>query len=68
MSMEEFRRLNETQQAYFDDPYFLGFSSVLAYVDFFLDRTGATPGVKAAIIFSDQVEFRHRALQYCETA
>jgi hypothetical protein len=68
ISMEDFRRLNETQQAYFDDPYFLGFSSVLAYVDFFLERTGAAPGVKATIIYSDQVEFRHRAKQYYEVA
>jgi hypothetical protein len=68
ISMEDFRSLNHTQQFYFDDPYYLGFASVLAYVDFFLCKTGASPETKAKIIFSDQVEFRHRALQYYETA
>lgn len=68
LSMEDFRTLSQTQQAYFDDPYYLGFASVLAYVDFFLDRTGASIEVNAKLVFSDQVEFRHRALRYYETA
>ena len=68
LSMEDFRRLNNTQQAWFDDPYYLGFGAVLAYIDFFLDKTGASLDAKALIVFSDQVEFRHRALEYYETS
>lgn len=68
ISMDDFRSLSEKQRELFDDPYYLGFANVLAYVDFFLKETGSAPEVKAAIIFSDQVEFRYRALQYYETA
>lgn len=42
--------------------------SLLGSVDVFLDKMGAAPEVKAAIVFSDQVEFRHRALEYYENA
>lgn len=68
ISMDDFRSLSDEQRKLFDDPYYLGFANMLAYVDFFLKSTGSAPEVKAAIVFSDQVEFRYRALQYYETA
>lgn len=68
MSMDDYRSLSQQQRAHFDDPYYLGFLFILGSVDVFLDKTRAAPEVKAAIIFSDQVEFRHRALEYYENA
>lgn len=68
MSMDDYRALSEEQRKYFDDPYYLGFLFVLGSVDVFLDKTGAAPEVRAAIVFSDQVEFRSRALQYYANA
>ena len=68
MSMDDYRALSEKQRSYFDDPYYLGFLFILGSVDVFLDKTGASPEVRAAIIFSDQVEFRNRALDYYENA
>jgi hypothetical protein len=68
LSMEDFRSLSEAQRKIFGDPYDLAFSSVLEYVAFFLEKAGLAAGEKAALVFSDQVEFRHQALQYYETA
>lgn len=68
LAMEDFRRLTPEQRALFDDPYYMGFVSVLAFVGGFLDKAGAASSVRAAIVFSDQVEFKNRALEFFERA
>lgn len=60
--MDDYRALNESQRAILRDPYFLSFVNVIAYTTSFLDFVTASPDVKVGLIFSDQVEFRHRAL------
>lgn len=58
--MDDFRPLEEQFRLYFDDPYFVAmqdcmkgvFASVVAYPDH---------DVKVAMVFSDQVEFKHNA-------
>jgi hypothetical protein len=64
--MEYYRELTESQRAIHGDPYFLSFQNVIAYCTSFLEVTQAPPGAKVALIFSDQVEFRHRALKLYE--
>ncbi|MBC8030852.1 MAG: DUF3800 domain-containing protein [Pyrinomonadaceae bacterium] len=68
LCMDDFRRLTPAQQAMFDDPYYMGFCSTLAYASGFLDKVGAASTERAAIIFDNQVEFRHRALEFFEKA
>jgi hypothetical protein len=68
LCMEDFRSLTPEQRALFDDPYYMGFVAVLAYVGGFLDKAGAASSERAAIIFSDQVEFKNRALEFFEKA
>ncbi|HEX7332610.1 MAG TPA: DUF3800 domain-containing protein [Pyrinomonadaceae bacterium] len=68
LCMEDFRSLTPKQRALFDDPYYMGFVAVLAYVGGFLDKAGAASSERAAIVFSDQVQFRHRALEFFEKA
>jgi hypothetical protein len=60
--MDDYRALNEKQRGILRDPYFLAFQNVIAYTTSFLDFMQAPPDVKVGLIFSDQVEFRHRAL------
>lgn len=66
MPMEVYRRLTEEQQNFIIDPYFLCFQSVVAACTVFLERMNISVQEKVALIFSDQVEFRHRALQIYE--
>jgi hypothetical protein len=68
LCMEDFRALTPAQQAMFNDPYYMGFSSMLAYVSGFLDRTDAAPSERAAIVFDNQVEFKKRAEEFWEKA
>jgi hypothetical protein len=67
--LELYRSLKDEHKEYFVDPYFLCFQScVAACVTFLEDLHGVSPEEKVALIFSDQVEFRHRALQIYEQA
>ena len=68
LCMEDFRNLTPEQRVLFADSYYMGFVSILAYVSGLLDRAGAAPTERAAIVFSDQVEFRHRAVKFFEKA
>ena len=64
--MEYYRGLTEVQRAIHSDPYFLSFQNVIAYCTSFLEIIKAPRDTKVALIFSDQVEFRHRALKLYE--
>jgi hypothetical protein len=68
LCMDDFKSLTPAQQAMFDDPYYMGFTSVLAYVGGFLDREGAASTERAAIVFDNQVEFKGRADEIFEKA
>ena len=46
--MDDFRSLTDKQRELFDDPYYLGFANVLAYVDFFLQHNGSARDVKGS--------------------
>lgn len=62
--MEDFRSFTKEQQDYFYDPYFLCFQSVVAACSSSIANfRGVSAEEKVALIFSDQVEFRNRALQ-----
>ncbi|HEY2962549.1 MAG TPA: DUF3800 domain-containing protein [Pyrinomonadaceae bacterium] len=64
IAMEDWRSLSEAQQkALHDDPYFLAYRSVIALSTSFLEFKRAPPNVQVAFMFSDQVEFKYRALQ-----
>jgi hypothetical protein len=64
--MDAFRSLPKEQQDYFIDPYFLCFISLVASATTFLEAMNASADEKMTLIFSDQVEFRHRALKMYE--
>jgi len=66
--MEEFRKFTEKERGHFGDPYFLCFLVILSYSTTFLDATGAAPSEKVALVFSDQVEFKYRALKLYDEA
>jgi hypothetical protein len=55
--------LSKEQQDFFIDPYFLCFQSLVAASTTFLEAMNIPKEEKIALIFSDQVEFRHRALE-----
>jgi hypothetical protein len=61
--MEYYRGLTEEQRSIHDDPYFLSFQNVIAYCTSFLEIVRAPQDTKVALIFSDQVEFKYRALK-----
>jgi len=63
ISMEAFKSFPEEQREKFIDPYYLGFLSVITQTTVFMNNTGASPEEKAALVFSDQVEFKHKAHQ-----
>lgn len=63
ISMEDFRSFTKEQQGYFRDPYFLCFQSLVAACSSILEFRKVPDEEKVALIFSDQGEFRHRALQ-----
>lgn len=64
--MNAFRSLSKEHQEYFIDPYFLCFQSIIAASTTFLEAMKIPEEEKIALIFSDQVEFRHRALKMYE--
>jgi hypothetical protein len=65
--MDIFRRFTKEQQSYFDDPYHLCFQSVIPACTVFIERMkNVAAEEKVALIFSNQVEFKHRALQIYE--
>jgi hypothetical protein len=61
--MPDYRGLTEVQKTMLRDPYFLTYQNVIAYATSYLDFVKASPDVKVGFIFSDQVEFKYRALQ-----
>lgn len=61
--MEDFRSFTKEQQGYFHDPYFLCFQSLVAACSSILEFRKVPDEEKIGLIFSDQVEFRRRALQ-----
>jgi hypothetical protein len=61
--MKDFRSFKKEQQDYFHDPYFLCFQSLVAACSSILEFRKVPDEEKVALIFSDQVEFRNRALQ-----
>ncbi len=61
--MDDFRSFTKEQQDYFHDPYFLCFQSLVAACSSILEFRKVPVEEKVALIFSDQVEFRTRALQ-----
>lgn len=61
--MEEFRALTAVLHGEFNDPYFLSFLGIIASATTFMDVMEAPAQEKVALIFSDQVEFKNRALR-----
>lgn len=57
------RRQQQRQQSLFAEPYFFCFMAVTALSTTYLEYKRAPADEKIALTFSDQVEFRHRALQ-----
>lgn len=72
LPMNSFREMPENHQQMFGDPYLLGFLNVITQSSIFLkymkDDLGAGESVKIALVFSDQVEFRHDASKLYEDA
>lgn len=66
LQMSDYRKLAGDLEGIFGDPYYIGFGEVIAYVTAFVSNV-APPREKAALVFSDQVEFRHKALQFYES-
>lgn len=64
--MEYYRTLDTEMQDYFIDPYYLCFQSSIAACTSLLEYAKAPQQERVAFIFSDQVEFRHTALQLYE--
>jgi hypothetical protein len=65
--MELYRNLSDEHKGFFIDPYYLCFETALACCTTFLEYKNLPPEERIALIFSEQVEFRHRALQLYET-
>lgn len=63
ISMEAFRSFPEEQREKFTDPYYLSFLSFITQTTVFMNNAGASSEEKAALVFSDQVEFKHKAHQ-----
>lgn len=63
MPMDAFRSFTKEQQGYLRDPYFLCFQSLVAACSSILEGKKVPDEEKVALIFSDQVEFRSRALE-----
>jgi Protein of unknown function (DUF3800) len=56
--MEEFRKLTEEEQGYFEDPYYFCWQSMIAMANTYLEFKRAPLEEKVAMVFSDQVEFK----------
>src|ERR1051326_3117165 len=65
--MEDFRSFTKAQQGYLRDPYYLCFQSLVAACSSIMEFKKVPDGEKIGLIFSDQVEFRGRALKISET-
>jgi hypothetical protein len=66
LCMDDFREAAARHQRYYaglPDPYHLAFGGILGFVAGFLERYGHK-SQKAAIIFSEQAEFKHEAMRY----
>jgi hypothetical protein len=61
--MDAFRSFTKQQQGYLRDPYYLCFQSLVAACSSILAFRKVPDEEKIALIFSDQVEFRSRALK-----
>lgn len=61
--MDELRKFTKEQQELLLDPYFLCFQSVTAACTTFLDFHNLPKEEKIALVFSEQGEFKNRALQ-----
>jgi hypothetical protein len=64
--LDDFRRMTKEHQTLLTDPYFICFQSAVAACTTFLEHRKLSDEEKVALIFSDQIEFRHRALQLYE--
>lgn len=64
--MDLYRDLSEEYKEFLMDPYYLCFSSALAGCTAFLEFKKLPPDEKVALIFSEQVEFRNKALKIYE--
>jgi hypothetical protein len=62
--MPDYRGLTDEQrEVMYGDPYFLTYQNVIAYATSYLDFVKAPPEIKVGFVFSDQVEFKYRALE-----
>jgi hypothetical protein len=61
--MDDFRSFTKEEQGYFLDPYFVCFISLVASATTFMEAMKVADEEKIALIFSDQVEFKNRALK-----
>src|SRR5688500_10165989 len=66
LPMSGYRKLAIDLDSIFSDPYYIGFGNVISFVAAFLVNE-TPPQEKAALVFSDQVEFRHKALSFYES-
>lgn len=62
--MELYRKLSDEHKQHFVDPYYIGFESSLAACTTFLEFMKITPEEKITMVFSEQVEFKNRAMQF----
>lgn len=66
VSMERYRKLSQEHKDYFIDPYYMCYQSSIEGCVTFLESAKAPDEEKIEMIFSDQVEFRHKALTLYE--
>jgi hypothetical protein len=64
--MEAYREVCGAWESFLQDPYLFAYQNVLAHTTSFMEVVRAPSNVKAAFVFSNQVEFRHRALELFE--
>jgi hypothetical protein len=63
LKMEDYRAfVAERGEAIFDDPYHIGFGSVIVYLSTTMNAIRPA-GERVALVFSDQVEFRNSAMR-----
>lgn len=65
LPMKDYKKHAQRLDGIFGDPYYIGFGNVVSYVTSFVGSMKGREN-KAALVFSDQVEFRHKALKFYE--
>lgn len=66
VNMDDYREACPAWEEFIDDPYLFTYQSVIAHTTTFIEVRRLPPDVKVAFIFSNQMEFRHRALKLYE--